>query len=66
MSNKRDLIEALRWALAELRGDTRYDSESQRAACFADADSALREASKPASYKRAVKQVVEALDKVFP
>lgn len=39
-----DLAEALRWALAELRGETQYKNEAQRTACFARADDALAEA----------------------
>lgn len=35
------LGEALRWALAELNGATRYDNDEQRENCFADAEAAL-------------------------
>ena len=35
------LREALRWALAELNGATRYDNYEQRENCFALAESAL-------------------------
>ena len=38
------LVSALRWALAELRGQTRYDNEQQRENCFDDADAALSQA----------------------
>lgn len=36
-----DVREALRWALAELRGQTRYDNDEQRANCYERADAAL-------------------------
>lgn len=36
-----ELSEALRWALAELRGQTRYDNDGQRINCYARADAAL-------------------------
>lgn len=36
-----DLLEALEWALAELRGDTRYETPDQRARCFDRADAAI-------------------------
>lgn len=35
------LVEALEWALAELRGKTRYDNPEQALNCFAKADEAL-------------------------
>ena len=39
------LREALRWALAELNGKTRYDNDEQLEACFALAEAALASVS---------------------
>lgn len=39
-----ELVEALRWALAELNGKTRYDNDEQRENCFAGAEAALAKA----------------------
>ena len=39
--------DALTWALAELRGETRYANEDQRQACFAQADAALARPAAP-------------------
>lgn len=40
-----ELAEALRWALAELNGKTRYDNDQQREECFALAEAALAKAA---------------------
>ena len=38
---------ALTWALAELRGETRYANDDQRQACFVQADAALARPAAP-------------------
>lgn len=50
--------DALTWALAELRGETRYANEDQRQACFAQADAAL---ARPAAPTQSAAQTGEVL-----
>lgn len=48
---------ALTWALAELRGETRYANDDQRQACFVQADAAL---ARPAAPTQSAAQTGEA------
>ena len=58
------LKEALRWALAELNGTTRYDNDEQRENCFADAEAALASVSsdQDASDKSVTSALVERVE----
>lgn len=40
-----ELLEALQWALAELDGDTRYETPAQRVNCFDKARAAIAKAA---------------------
>lgn len=39
-----ELLEALKWAMAEVRGQTKYDNRQQKMNCFTKADAAIAKA----------------------
>lgn len=42
-----DLLDALQWALADIRQETRYENELQRESCLARADDTIAKATQP-------------------